>query len=201
MPEFQPLDSDGHVLRDAQGRTVILRGYNIKVNGLFDVTPDNGQPVREVIPLLDDTDFTLMQKSGRQRPPPPGELERVRAAQGNSSRPTSTRSTAFLELACARTASTLLLDFHEDGWSKDLCEDGAPAWATVVTATAERWRLAGLPHVERGAQRPFELLRQNVNDLQGAFATMYQQFAAHFVNEELVFGYEIFNEPISLGSR
>lgn len=50
VAQFHPLDSDGHVLRDAQGRTVILRGYNIKVNGLFDVTPDNGQPVREIIP-------------------------------------------------------------------------------------------------------------------------------------------------------
>src|SRR5215472_1785334 len=60
VPRFAPLDSDGKVLRDAQGRTVILRGYNIKVEGLFDVTPDNGDPVRETIPPLDDIDFTLM---------------------------------------------------------------------------------------------------------------------------------------------
>ena len=53
VAHFQPLDSDGKVLRDAQGRTVVLRGYNVKQNGIFDVTPDNGQPVRETIPPLD----------------------------------------------------------------------------------------------------------------------------------------------------
>src|SRR5277367_6085361 len=61
VPTFHPLDSDGHVLRDATGRTVILRGYNVKMNGIFD---GNWGGVVEYIPPLDDADFTLMQASG-----------------------------------------------------------------------------------------------------------------------------------------
>ena len=92
----------------------------------------------------------------------------------------------------------VLLDFHEDGWSKDLCEDGAPAWATVVTVSEEGGAPGGDCHTSNAALSAHSnFFDENVNDLQGDFATMYQQFAAHFVNEDLVFGYEIFNEPIA----
>jgi hypothetical protein len=39
--------------------------------------------------------------------------------------------------------------------------------------------------------------QDDANGLQEAFAAMYAQFAAHFVNDETVFAYEIFNEPIA----
>ena len=69
----------------------------------------------------------------------------------------------------------VLLDFHEDGWSKDLCEDGAPAWATVVTD----WRggaggsTGGDYHASIDALSAHTNFFDNdVNDLQAAFATM-----------------------------
>ena len=77
VPTFHPLDSDGHVMRDATGRTVILRGYNVKMTGIFDGNWGGGV---EYIPPLDDSDFTLMQAvSGVNVPAPSGELEPVRA--------------------------------------------------------------------------------------------------------------------------
>ena len=93
----------------------------------------------------------------------------------------------------------VLLDFHEDGWSKDICEDGAPAWATVVSAG--EWE-GGAPNADCHASNAAlsahtNFLQNDADQLQEAFAAMYQKFAAHFVSEELVFGYEVFNEPIS----
>jgi hypothetical protein len=148
------------VLRDERGRTVILRGYNIKVNGLFDVTPDNGQPVRETIPPLDDTDLTLMQKSGVNVLRLPVNWSAFEPQPGVFVSSYLDAITAFLDLV-RPYGFYVLLDFHEDGWSKDLCEDGAPAWATVISPGQYEGGApgGGLPCVERGSQRPFELFR------------------------------------------
>jgi Cellulase (glycosyl hydrolase family 5) len=175
-----------------------LRGYNVKVNGLFDVTPDNGQPVREIIPPLDDTDFALMQKSGVNVLRLPVSWSAFEPQQGQFVPGYLAAIDAFLNQV-RPYGFYVLLDFHEDGWSKDLCEDGAPAWATVVTDWAEGGTGGSTDcHVSTPALSAHTNFFDNdVNDLQAAFATMYQQFAAHFVNEELVFAYEIFNEPIS----
>jgi hypothetical protein len=197
VARFHPLDSDGQVMRDAEGRTVILRGYNIKVNGLFDVTPDNGQPVREVIPRLDATDFALMQKSGVNVLRLPVSWSAFEPQQGVFESAYLAAIDSFLNLI-RPYGFYVLLDFHEDGWSKDLCEDGAPAWATVVTVDVDGGAPGGDCHTSNAALSAHSnFFDENANDLQGAFLAMYQQFAAHFVNEELVFGYEIFNEPIS----
>lgn len=196
-PQFHPLDSDGHVLRDALGRTVILRGYNVKATGIFDVTPDNGDPVREAIPTLDDTDFALMQRSGVNVLRLPVNWSAFEPAQGNYQDAYLDAVAAFLDRV-RPYGFFVLLDFHEDGWSKDLCEDGAPAWATVVTVSGD----AGLPDADCHAS-PAALsahsnfFDQNVNDLQGTFAKTYQRFAARFVDDDTVLGYEIFNEPIA----
>jgi hypothetical protein len=193
---FYPLDSDGHVLRDAQGRTVILRGYNVKASGLFDVTPDDGEPDRETIPLLDDTDFGLMQKAGVNVLRLPVNWSAFEPQRGQYQSSYLDAIAAFLDRV-RPYGFYVLLDFHEDGWSKDLCEDGAPAWATIVTDWTEGGA-SGDCHVSNAALSAHSsFFDKNTNDLQGAFIAMYQQFAARFVNEDLVMGYEIFNEPIA----
>ena len=47
-----PLDSDGTHLRDDRGRIALLHGVNARIEGVFDVTFDDGRvPVEEVPPL------------------------------------------------------------------------------------------------------------------------------------------------------
>jgi endoglycosylceramidase len=198
VARYAPLDTDGHALRDAKGRTVILRGYNIKVEGLFDVTPDNGDPVRETIPPLDDTDFRAMQGSGVNVLRLPVNWSAFEPQKGAYQASYLAAIDAFLNRV-RPYGFYVLLDFHEDGWSKDLCEDGAPAWATVVTTSNPDGGAPGADcHASNAALSAHaNFFDQNANDLQGAFTAMYTQFAAHFAGEELVFGYEIFNEPIS----
>jgi hypothetical protein len=193
---FHPVDSDGHALRDSQGRTLVLRGYNIKVNGLFDVTPDNGQPVRESIPPLDESDFALMKKGGVDVLRLPINWSAIEPQKGQFPSSYLDAIAAFLDRV-RPYGFYVLLDFHEDGWSKDLCEDGAPAWATVVTD----WTEGGLSpdcHVSNAAiSAHSNFFDNNADDLQDAFAAMVQKVAARFVNDDLVLGYEIFNEPMA----
>ncbi len=91
----------------------------------------------------------------------------------------------------------VLLDFHEDGWSKYICEDGAPQWATVVSPG--QWE-GGAPgadcHASNAAPSAHQsFFQDDASGLQEAFAAMYQKFAAHFVGDATV--YEIFNEPVA----
>jgi endoglycosylceramidase len=196
VAKFRPLDSDGHVLRDGKGRTVILRGYNVKVQGLFDVTPNDGEPPRETIPPLDDADFTLMQKSGVNVLRVPLSWSAFEPTRGSYQASYLAAIDAFVDQV-RPYGFFVLLDLHEDGWSKNLCEDGAPAWATLVSA--------GTPEGDPGADchtssmaidAHSNFFDQDADQLQEAFAAAWQQIAAHFVANETVFGYEIFNEPI-----
>jgi endoglycosylceramidase len=194
VPSFHPVDSDGHALRDAQGRTLILRGYNIKVNGLFDGRwGPNGV---EFVPPLADADFTLMQKSGVNVLRLPINWSDIEPQKGLFSSSYLDAIAAFLDKV-RPYGIYVFLDFHEDGWSKDLCEDGAPAWATVVTD----WTEGGLSndcHVSNAAiSAHSSFFDHNTNDLQDAFAAMVQTVASRFVKDDLVLGYEIFNEPLS----
>ncbi|HEX4462809.1 MAG TPA: hypothetical protein VIA18_32775, partial [Polyangia bacterium] len=50
---FSPVTADGDMLRDAQGRALILRGVNARVDGVFDVNFTDGRAPREVVPPLD----------------------------------------------------------------------------------------------------------------------------------------------------
>ena len=194
---FHPLDSDGHVLRDAQGRSVILRGYNIKVNGIFDVTPDNGDPVREIIPPLDATDLLLMQKSGVNVIRLPVSWSAFEPQKGAYQASYLAAIEAFLNVV-RPYGIYVLLDFHEDGWSKDICEDGAPAWATVVTDDSGAAIPGGDCHTFPAALSAHQnFFEQNADDLEDAFSDMFVRFASYFVNDDLVFAYEIFNEPIA----
>jgi hypothetical protein len=194
VPAFHPVDSDGHVLRDAEGRTLILRGYNIKVVGLFDGTW--GPSGVEFVPPLYDADFALMQKSGVNVLRLPINWSDIEPAKGQFASSYFDAIAAFLDRV-RPYGIYVLLDFHEDGWSKALCEDGAPAWATVVTD----WTEGGLSndcHVSNAAiSAHSNFFDHNADDLQDAFAAMVQEVASRFVKDDLVLGYEIFNEPMA----
>src|SRR3954469_2757162 len=63
-PRFAPVDSDGHVLRDAEGHQVVLRGVNVRVEGVFDVGFTDGRAPRELIPTFDASDADAMREAG-----------------------------------------------------------------------------------------------------------------------------------------
>jgi endoglycosylceramidase len=88
---------------------------------------------------------------------------------------------------------------HQDAWSKEIGEDGAPLWA--IEPPPEKL-LEGPLH-DLGARRvspqvtkAFEsFFTRNTNNLQEKFAAMLAYVAGRFVGDPAVIGYEIFNEP------
>ena len=104
----------------------------------------------------------------------------------------------------ARAAGLLvLLDLHQDAYSKEIGEDGAPRWAIVPAPE----QLLGGPLADLGARRTSgQVLRAFASffgdgaegeRLRARYARMATAVARRFRGDAAVLGYEIFNEPVA----
>src|SRR5262249_48117848 len=115
------------VFVDAHGREVTLRGVNARVAGVFDVSFTDGRQPLEPIPRFDEGDAARIGAFGlalRRRPtgwsapePPPGAYDRAYLER-----------IAAVVRACRAHGIVVLIDFHQDAFSKEIGQDGAPRW-------------------------------------------------------------------------
>jgi endoglycosylceramidase len=203
LPNVSPLWSDGQHFRDDQGRIALLRGINARVEGVFDVTFDDGRPALEDIPPLTAADCARMRELGLNVlrlpinwsgiEPKPGEYDDDYFRRVDES------------IRCAAEADLLVLvDLHQDAYSKEIGEDGAPLWAIVPRP---RELLAGpLDEGELYRRRTSAPVLQafasffDPNDdagLQQAFNRMLAVVAGRYADEPAVVGFEIYNEPVA----
>lgn len=102
----------------------------------------------------------------------------------------------------------MLVDFHQDAYSKEIGEDGAPDWAIVPRPPPPK---LGGPLLDLDKRR----LSKPVNDafdtffgtspdgarLRARFARMASHVAARFARHAGVLGFELFNEPVAAAER
>jgi endoglycosylceramidase len=188
---------------DAEGREVWLHGVNARVEGVFDVTFDDGRTALEPIPAFGPVDAGNMRGMG---------FDALRLPVNWSGlEPTETGgfSEAYLDrvasaVATAREAGLLvLIDLHQDAYSKEIGEDGAPYWA-ISPAPPEK--LAGpLTDLEkRRLSKPvadafatfFGPSAEGVR-LRDRFAKAAAHLAARFADDAAVIGFELYNEPLA----
>src|SRR6476659_1777395 len=117
---FVPVDADGPTLRDARGRTLVLRGVNARVAGVFDVTFDDGRAPREAIPGFDASDVADLRASGFNLLRLPVSWSGIEPRPGEIDAAYLDRIAAVVEL-CRGSGVYVLIDLHEDGFSKELC--------------------------------------------------------------------------------
>jgi endoglycosylceramidase len=200
QPRFTPVDSDGNALRDARGRTVILRGVNARVDGVFDVGFDDGRAPREAIPSFDASDVQQLSAAGFNLLRLPLSWSALEPMPGQYSTQYLDRVQAVVDL-CRGSRILVLLDLHQDGYSKEICEDGAPLWAINPPLT----QLVGGPgplqgpvdcHTARAALSAFDAFFADQSMLQERYQAMATQLATRFRSSTQVLGYEVMNEPI-----
>jgi endoglycosylceramidase len=194
-----PLWSDGTHLRDADGRIALLHGVNARVEGVFDVTFDDGRERLEPIPTLEAADCQRMRALGFDLLRLPINWSAIEPSEG-------TYDDAYLArvddaLACAEAAGVLVLvDLHQDAYSKEIGEDGAPLWAIVPAPTA----LLEGPLDDLGARRDSVQVQDafrtffdtsDTAGLQAAFTDMLAVVGARWNDHPAVIGFEIYNEP------
>jgi hypothetical protein len=194
-----PLWSDGTHLRDDAGRIALLRGVNARVEGVFDVTFDDGRTALEPIPPLSATDCARMRALGFDLLRLPINWSGVEPTRGAYDEAYLARVDAAI--ACAADAGLyVIVDLHQDAYSKEIGEDGAPLWAIQPPPD----ELLGGPLTDLTARRVSSQVQAafrtffDVDDesgLQAAFSSMIGHVAARWAEHPGVIGFELFNEP------
>ena len=197
--QTRPLWSDGAHLRDAEGRVALLRGINARVEGVFDVTFDDGRTALEPIPALTSADCARMRELGLDLLRLPINWSGVEPTRGSYDEAYLQRVDAAIE--CAGAAGILVLvDMHQDAYSKEIGEDGAPLWAIQPPPT----ELLQGPLTDLGERRVSPQVQaafktffapDDASGLQAAFAAMFAHVAARYADHPAVLGFELYNEP------
>ena len=198
--QTSPLSSDGANLRDDHHRIALLRGINVRVSGILDVTFTDGRTAVEPLPDLADADCQRMHELGLDFLRLPINWSALEPTRG-------TFDDAYLDrvdaaVTCAANAGLyVLIDMHEDAYSKEIGEDGAPLWAIQPAPTM----LLQGPLTDLGARRTSQQVNDAFNTffaagdpsgLQADFIDALDHVATRFADTEAVIGFELFNEPV-----
>lgn len=199
-PRTTPLWSDGAHLRDADGRIALLRGINARVEGVFDVTFDDGRTPLEPIPALEPADCRRMRELGL-------DLLRLPINWSGIEPDEDVVDEAYLArvdaaIGCAADAGLyVIVDLHQDAYSKEIGEDGAPLWAIQPPPDMLlEGPLEDLEARRTSAQvlRAFDTFFDLADPagLQAEFLEMLDVVGARWADHPMVIGFEIFNEPV-----
>jgi len=203
--ELLAVHVEGAAFRDASGRQVLLRGYNARVDGIFDVTFDDGRVALEDIPPFDESDAQLFEELGLNILRLPVNWSGLEPHPRQYNAAYMRRIDAVVELA-RRHHFYVLIDLHQDAYSKEFGEDGQPLWAIVPPPPAllqgpltdlDQRRLS-MPVLEAGINFFANVAVPDGRAIQDAFTAAVQQLVRRYVGNPSVIGYEAFNEPIIL---
>ncbi len=187
----------GGRLVDERRREVTLRGVNARVEGIFDVTFGDGRLSLEPIPVFDDGDAATMARFGLNLLRLPISWSGLEPVRGRFDTAYLDRIAAVVAL-CRAHGIVVLLDFHQDAFSKEIGEDGAPRWVLDLLLGSNNYPYLGGPLTDLGARRraPATLAacRQFFLDAGGVqedLAAAAVVLARRFARERGVLGYEI----------
>jgi endoglycosylceramidase len=209
-PETKPLPAPAPdavtatqgVLRDELGRQVVLRGLNARVEGLFDVTFDDGRVALEEIPPFtgDDCAF-IAEELGMNHLRLPINWSAIEPERG-AYQDAYVNRVLELAAACEAHGVSTLIDLHQDAYSKHIGEDGAPLWAIVPPPTELlQGPLTDLEERRTSEQvlNAFDSFFNDTEGVQTAYADMVRWLAGRIAGKPGVVGLEIMNEPYLFG--
>jgi len=195
--------ADGKLV-DGHGREISLRGVNARVAGIFDVTFDDGRLPLEPIPTFDAGDADRMRDLGFDLLRLPINWSGLEPRRGVYDRAYLERVAAVVEL-CRQRGILVLLDFHQDAFSKEIGQDGAPRWVLDLLLGRGNYPYLGGPLTDLGARRfapatlaAFREFFADTGGVQDLFSAAAVRVARRFRGSPGVLGYEIMNEPLVL---
>jgi alpha-glucosidase (family GH31 glycosyl hydrolase)/beta-glucosidase/6-phospho-beta-glucosidase/beta-galactosidase len=189
---------------DHYGREIILRGVNARINGVFDVSFDDDREPLEPIPAFSSDDTEAMQKIGFNFLRLPINWSAIEPTP-------NTYSTDYLDAIqnvvnlCQQAGIYVLLDMHQDAFSKEIGEDGAPLWAIIPDPESvnEGGHLGDLLSLRLSGQvqKAFmsfwnnAVVEVSAKKLQEHFIDAMCHVMDQFKDHPSVLGMEVFNEP------
>ncbi len=189
---------DGRLV-DEFGRTWLIRGINARVEGIFDVTFDDGRIPLQPIPDFAAEDAERAVAMGFNMLRLPINWSGIEPDEGTFDEAYLARVAEVVELSNA-AGLYVLLDFHQDAYSKEIGEDGAPLWAIIPPPTQLlQGPLTDLSQRRTSAQvlAAFEGFFQNDENIQDRFLPAFSEVVTRWSDDAGVIGIEIMNEPVS----
>ncbi len=193
----------GTTFRDGRGRQLLFRGYNAKFSTLFDVTFDDGRTANETFPDFTEDAATRFEELGWNAMRLPVNWSGLEPHPGEYSEAFLQRIGAALDMA-RRHHFYVVIDMHQDAYSKEIGMDGQPLWAIVPPPTqllsgpADDSRRLTAPVLNAGYNFFDNLNATDGRQLQSAFTTAVQKIAERFRGDPTVLGFEAYNEPVVL---
>lgn len=200
---FAPLRTRCGNLVDASGRSVVLFGVNARIEGVFDIELGPGRVPLQTLPTFDASDARRMRSAGFNVLRVPIQWSGVEPTESGGFRGAYLDRVSGVVSLCREAGLMVLLDFHQDAYSKEIGEDGAPLWAIVPPPE----RLLEGPLTDLAARRFSPQVARAFGTffgdgaegdrLRARFARMAAAVAARFRGDSTVIGYEVFNEPVA----
>jgi endoglycosylceramidase len=193
----------GSTFRDGRGRQLLFRGYNSKTNGIFDATFTDGRTPNEVFPDFDEWGATRFEELGFSVMRLPMNWSAIEPQPLQYSETFFDKVAAVLAFAHEHHFY-VIMDMHQDAYSKEIGEDGQPLWAIVPPPTMILQGPSDDSRRESGqvlAAGFSFFANANATDgrpLQQAYITAVQQVVKRFVGDSAILGWEAFNEPVIL---
>jgi endoglycosylceramidase len=194
-----PIRPVGDRLVDAAGRTAILRGVNVRADGLFDMYRGRAP----LPPFEPDLDCRIIgDELGLNQVRLAITWSLLEPARGALDDAYIDRVIA-VAAACERHGVFTLVDLHQDGWSKYVGDDGAPFWAHQPALPAEDVdeRNGGQASTEAAPRRAFDGFFADHDGLVADYARMAAALAARIDGQPGIVGLELMNEPVALGEE
>jgi endoglycosylceramidase len=206
------LHVEAGALVDGAGRQVLLRGVNARVNGLFDVTFDDGRvPLEEIPPFTADDCAFLAEDIGLDLLRLPVNWSGIEPEPDAYDAAYLDRMGALVD-ACDAVGVVSIVDLHQDAYGKDIGEDGAPLWAIEPPPaellegplTSEELAARRLsPEVLAAfrslyANTPLSTTGEGATD---AYADMAGHLADFLRDHPGAVALELHNEPVPLGDQ
>lgn len=176
--------SDGLWLKDSQGRIVIMRGIN--AGGDSKIPPFEPFPTEESAEQIRSWGLNVVRYVTV--------WEGIEPEEGVYSESFLDRMEQIINWLTSR-GIFVFIDMHQDLFSRKYCGDGAPEWAALETSfeyeCGPNWFTY---YPTESVTKSFTRFWTD-EDLQGHFINAFRMIARRFKDNEMVFGYEIFNEP------
>lgn len=195
------LVQDGTLLRDRDGRQVWLRGVNAGGRAkfppffpfAFDEVDPSAPPFEEALASYYDRIAAWGHGAVRL----PFTWEAVEPVRGTYDETFLARLDAMVDAAGAR-GIRVILDNHQDVFSRRYCGDGFPLWTMADPETprpedCSAWFLAYFQNA--AMQRDFDRFWDGEDGLMQAFEAMWTMLATRYRDHDAVIGFEIINEP------
>ena len=194
---------EGTAFRDGRGRQLLFRGMNAKVAGVFDVSFTDGRAPNYTFASFDEAAATRFEELGMNA------LRLPMSWSALEPQPLAYSETFFQELASVldmarRHHFYVVLDMHQDAYSKEIGEDGAPLWAIVpppaklLGGPSDDSRRLTQPVLDAGFNFFANATATDGRPLEDAFVAAVRAIATRVAGDPAVLGFEAFNEPVVL---